>query len=204
VVYVQATFGLGQSETAMALAAFGGGSMIVALVLPQLLDSLPDRHVMLAGAGVLAVATLAATAIAFYGVLLLVWFVVGVGYSLAQTPSGRLLRRSSHAEDRPALFAAQFALSHACWLVTYPLAGWAGASLGLSATAMLLAIIATAGTLAAMYLWPSADPEIIEHSHDALPASHPHWKEGNPDGRHCHAHPFVIDDLHASWPNVRP
>lgn len=203
VVYVQAVFGLGQSETAMALAAFGGGSMVVALALPQLLDSLPDRPVMLAGAAILAVATLAATAIESFDVLLFVWFVVGVGYSLAQTPSGRLLRRSSHAEDRPALFAAQFALSHACWLVTYPLAGWAGASLGLSATAMLLAIIATAGTIAVAYLWPSADPEIIEHSHEALPASHPHWKEGNRDGRDRHAHPFVIDDLHVAWPNVR-
>ncbi len=204
VVYVQAVFGLGQSETAMALAAFGGGSMVVALALPRLLDRLPDRPVMLAGAAILAVATLAATAIESIDVLLFVWFVVGVGYSLAQTPSGRLLRRSSHAEDRPALFAAQFALSHACWLVTYPLAGWAGASLGLSATAMLLTIIATAGTVAAMYLWPSADPEIIEHSHEALAMSHPHWGEGHPDGRHRHAHPFVIDDLHASWPNVRP
>lgn len=203
VVYVQAAFGLGQTETAMALAAFGGGSMLVALALPRLLDILPDRPVMLAGAGILVAATLAATAIQSYGLLLVVWFFVGIGYSLAQTPSGRLLRRSSHAEDRPALFAAQFALSHACWLVTYPLAGWAGASLGLSATAILLAIIAAVGTMAAMQLWPSADPEILEHSHEELPALHPHWEQGRPDRRHRHAHPFVIDDFHASWPNVR-
>jgi predicted MFS family arabinose efflux permease len=83
VVYVQAVFGLGQSETAMALAAFGGGSMLVALALPRLLDRLPDRPVMLAGAGILAVATLAAAAIESYGLLLLVWFVVGIGYSLS-------------------------------------------------------------------------------------------------------------------------
>lgn len=49
--------------------------------------------------------------------------VCGIGYSAVLTPSGRLLRRCAHAEDRPALFAAQFALSHACWLVAYPLAG---------------------------------------------------------------------------------
>jgi hypothetical protein len=42
---------------------------------------------------------------------------------MAQTPSGRLLRRSSHTENRHALFAAQFSLLHACWLVTYPLVG---------------------------------------------------------------------------------
>ncbi|MBL0936752.1 MAG: MFS transporter [Rhizobiaceae bacterium] len=203
VVYVQAVFGLGQSETAMALAAFGGGSMLVALALPRLLDSLPDRPVMLAGAGILAGATLAAAFIQSYAMLLAVWFVAGVGYSLAQTPSGRLLRRSSHAEDRPALFAAQFALSHACWLVTYPLAGWAGASLGLPATAALLAAIAAAGVFLALRLWPSTDPEIIEHGHDGLSAAHPHWDEGRPDGRHRHAHAFVIDDLHGSWPQAR-
>ncbi|WP_024587402.1 MFS transporter [Aliihoeflea sp. 2WW] len=202
VVYVQAVFGLGQRETAMALAAFGGGSMVVALALPRLLDSLPDRPVMLAGAGTLAVATLAAAAIESYRLLLLVWFVVGVGYSLAQTPSGRLLRRSSHAEDRPALFAAQFALSHACWLVTYPLAGWAGASLGLPATSVLLAVIAAAGVFVALRVWPAGDAEIVEHAHDGLPASHPHWNEGRPNG-HRHAHVFVIDDLHGSWPQAR-
>lgn len=53
-----------------------------------------------------------------YAVLLPLWFTLGLGYSLAQTPSGRLLRRSAREEDRPALFAAQFALSHACWLIT--------------------------------------------------------------------------------------
>lgn len=42
------------------------------------------------------------------------------------TPTGRLLRRSAEAGDRPALFAAQFVLSHACWLLTYPLAGRLG------------------------------------------------------------------------------
>ena len=85
---------------------------------------------MLAGAGLLAVGTLAAAAVSSYPWLLPLWFVLGLGYSMAQTPSGRLLRRSAKPEDRPALFAAQFALSHACWLIAYPLAGWAGATPG--------------------------------------------------------------------------
>ena len=45
-------------------------------------------------------------------VLLGAWLLVGLGYSALLTPSGRLLRRSAHPEDRPALFAAQFAWSH--------------------------------------------------------------------------------------------
>ncbi|MFX6258490.1 MFS transporter, partial [Acinetobacter baumannii] len=43
VVYVQARFGLTQTQTAWALAAFGGGSMTAALVLPGLLKTIPDR-----------------------------------------------------------------------------------------------------------------------------------------------------------------
>ena len=49
VVIVQASFGLSQRETALALAAFGGGSMVAALALPKLLELIPDRTAMLAG-----------------------------------------------------------------------------------------------------------------------------------------------------------
>jgi len=158
VVFVQAKFGMTQADTALALAAFGAGSMTIALALPRLLDRLPDRPVMLAGASLLGLGTALAALLPTYLWLLPLWLVMGAGYSMAQTPSGRLLRRSSAAEDRPALFAAQFALSHACWLITYPLAGWAGARFGLSVAALLLAIIAAGGVLAALCLWPSEEP----------------------------------------------
>jgi MFS family permease len=69
---------------------------------------------MLAGASLLGLGTALAALLPGYLWLLPLWFLIGMGYSMAQTPSGRLLRRSSLPEDRPALFAAQFALSHAC------------------------------------------------------------------------------------------
>jgi MFS family permease len=197
VVYVQAVFGLSQQATALALAAFGGGSMVAALALPRLLETIPDRRAMLAGATLLAVGTLAAAALPGYAWLLPLWFVIGIGYSTAQTPSGRLLRRSSKPEDRPALFAAQFALSHACWLAAYPLAGWAGTALGLTTTAILLAVLAASAVVAALVLWPVDDPDIIEHRHDDLPANHPHLKGAR---RSRHSHTYVIDDLHRAWP----
>lgn len=158
VVFVQAKFGMIQADTALALAAFGAGSMTIALALPKLLDRLPDRPVMLAGASLLGLGTALAAMLPNYLWLLPLWFAMGAGYSMAQTPSGRLLRRSSSAEDRPALFAAQFALSHACWLITYPLAGWAGARFGLPVAALLLAMIAAIGVLAATRLWPPEAP----------------------------------------------
>ncbi|GLC61954.1 hypothetical protein PLESTB_001834000 [Pleodorina starrii] len=124
VVLVKAGFGLSEPQVALALAAFGAGSMVAALTLPRLLDRLSDRPVMIAGAAVLIVGTAAGIAVSSYGALLVLWLIMGFGYSVAQTPAGRLLRRSAHAEDRPAIFAAQFALSHACWLICYPLAGY--------------------------------------------------------------------------------
>jgi MFS family permease len=197
VVYVQAGFGLDQQAMAIALAAFGAGSMAAALALPSLLEMLSDRTAMLGGAALLAAGTLAAAALPSYGWLLPLWFVLGLGYSMAQTPSGRLLRRSSNPEDRPALFAAQFALSHACWLIAYPLAGWAGAALGLPVTAGILALLAVLAIAIALPVWPAEDPDLIEHRHDDLPANHPHLAETR-HGRHVHA--VVIDDLHAAWP----
>ncbi len=195
VVYVQAQFGLDQSRTALALAAFGGGSMIAALVLPRLLERVPDRTAMLCGTGLLAAATLLAALLPSFAWLLPLWFVLGIGYSVAQTPSGRLLRRSANPEDRPAIFAAQFALSHACWLLAYPLAGRAGAVIGLPATAVALAAIAVAAVILAVRLWPADDPDMVEHSHDDLPVSHPHLA-----GHRRHVHAYVIDDMHAAWP----
>ncbi|HCL4101633.1 TPA: MFS transporter, partial [Pseudomonas aeruginosa] len=55
VVLVQSRFGLPQTSTATALMAFGAGSMLVALILPRLLERLNDRIAMLCGGGVLVV-----------------------------------------------------------------------------------------------------------------------------------------------------
>ncbi|MEN1529662.1 MFS transporter, partial [Pseudomonas aeruginosa] len=98
--------------------------------------------------------------------------VIGFGYSVAQTPSGRLLRRSAHAEDRPPLFAAQFALSHACWLICYPLAGRFGAAFGLQSTFIVMSLIGLAGVVLALMLWPAGDPSDIAHDHPDLPPDH--------------------------------
>ncbi|MDE1917373.1 MAG: MFS transporter [Sphingomonadales bacterium] len=155
--------GLGQSEVALTLAAFGSGSILTAFVLPRILDHVADRTVMLlaaAGMGLMLALLAVVTASMQHGtpywhVLLLGWLLLGVAYSASVTPAGRLLRRSGEAADRPALFAAQFALSHACWLICYPLVGYIGARIGMAAAFSAMAVMATIGTLAAMLLWPS-------------------------------------------------
>lgn len=201
VVLVQSGLGLDQKFTAMALAAFGAGSMLVALALPRILDRLPERRVMLAGATVIAAALLAGGVMpsSFTGLLAL-WFLVGVGYSLAQTPSGRLLRRSSHAEDRPALFAAQFALSHACWLLTYPLAGWLGATAGMGTSFLALGAVAAVAIVLASRLWPSQEAARTAHEHPDMHARDPHLAEHR-DAAGVHSHEFIVDDQHPRWPS---
>ena len=119
---------------------------------------------------------------------------VGLGYSAVLTPSGRLLRRSAHPEDRPAIFAAQFALSHIGWLLTYPLSGWLMTRYGAVTALVALATLAAAAIAAACALWPKGDPEVLEHTHDSLPIDHPHL-----DGERRHAHPFIVDDDHPRW-----
>ena len=128
--------------------------------------------------------------------LLIAWTLLGVGYSAVMTPAGRLLRRSAQPADRPAVFAAQFALSHACWLLTYPLAGWLGPLAGIVPTALVLAAITFGGVLLAFQFWPAGDSDVVPHQHPELPTDHPHL-HGEPSR---HAHAYVIDNLHHRWP----
>ncbi|MFI6578478.1 MFS transporter [Nocardiopsis sp. NPDC050513] len=170
VVIVRDLLGRDQSAVALALGAFGAGSMAVALSLPKALDRIPDRAVMLPAGFVLALglavagATLSVTtgAVAWAGVLAC-WFVLGSGTSLVLTPTGRLLRRSA-ASSLPSLFAAQFALSHACFLVTYPLAGWLGARAGHPFSLGVFALLALAAAGAATVLWRRRAPARAEGS----------------------------------------
>ena len=204
VVLVRADLGLSEGALAWTMASFGAGSMLAALVLPRLLDRAPDRPVMLAGAGLMVAALLLfAVSIGAAGLgwhaILTTWFAIGIGYSAVLTPSGRLLRRSARAPDRPILFAAQFALSHACWLITYPLAGWLLTRHGAAAAPLVLAALATLGTFAATRLWPSDEGEPVEHAHPDLPSDHPHMMDHPRSKERRHAHSFVVDELHPRW-----
>ncbi len=197
VVLVQSGFALDERATAWALAAFGLGSMGAAFTLPPLLDKAPDRIVVIGGAIVLAAALLLGPTIATtYPALLGLWFLIGCGYSLTLTPVGRVLRRSSHAEDRPALFAAHFALSHACWLIAYPLAGFASARFGTDIAFFLLSGLCCIGALASVMIWPARDDVSVPHRHDDLEADHVHLAGASA----AHEHAIIIDDLHPRWP----
>lgn len=196
VVLVETRLALGAPQVALAFAAFGAGSILSALLLPGLLHRLADRPLMLSGAGLMLAAIAIVPLAATLPTLMALWALAGFGFSLTQTPIGRILTRSAHDADRPALFAAQFALSHACWLLTYPLAGWLGATLGLSQVALALAALGALALALTWRFWPANDPETLPHAHPDLPPGHPHLAQHHAP----HAHPFVIDDLHRAWP----
>ena len=218
VVYVRESLGGSASEVAMAMAAAGGGSMLVALVLPRLLDRVRDRPVMLWGALLMAVGLAAAGTGPGFAALLPAWFLVGAGWSAVQTPAGRLVNRSAEPGDRPAYFSAQFALSHACWLIFYPLAGQLGTRIGIVATAWVLAAGIVLFTAAAAFVWPKRDDEILDHVHDEIEHEHEHVHDEHHDHKHEdwpddqphyhphrhrrveHSHTYVIDDHHTIWP----
>ena len=201
VVIVRGGFGLGEQEVALAWAAYGGGSMFVALALPKLLEYIPDRPIMLAGAALLAIGLLAGSGVSTFLWLLPTWFLLGSATSLINTPVGRLLRRSSAEEDRSAYFAAQFSLSHACWLLTYPLAGWLGVTLGITETFYVFSAIVLIGLVMAFYLWPSQEQTALVHIHQNLDPSHPHLNGAEVvQGGYRHKHDYVIDHHHRTWP----
>lgn len=215
VVRVKSDLGHGDEMVALHFAASGIGSMVVALLLPRLLSQLPPRPVMLTGALILIVAmALAGTGPGLVAGLV-IWVALGAGASFIQTPSGLLITRSCHEEDRPALFAAQFALSHSAWLLAYPLAGNLGAWFGLSATFLFMAALSAVATVLAYRLWPADDPQEIEHVHPAEEHEHAYGDalHHGPDPSHTphpvrhrhealrHSHTFVIDDHHPVWPS---
>lgn len=148
-------------DLALALACFGIGSMLVALGAPRLLERLGDRAVMLTGAALIPAALAGATALLFlpssdsiWWWLLGLWFLLGAGNSTILTPSSRLLREASTEETRPYVFTAQFSLSHACYIISYPLAGLAGAAAGLGPASLALTLFAMIGAAGAFLSWP--------------------------------------------------
>ncbi len=179
VVYVRGHLGLPAGAVAFALGAYGAGSMAVALLLPRVLEKAADRTVMLTGALLLPLVFAALGVITASGsgswrwpALLGTWSAFGAACSMVLTPTGRLIRRAAPPEERAQAFAAQFSLSHAAWLLTYPLAGWLGATAGLQTPVIVLGALALMAAVAAARMWPATDT--TAHVHTELAAGHPH------------------------------
>lgn len=207
VVIARSLYGGSEGDLAVLLGAYGAGSMAAALILPTLLTRVPDRPVMglCAGgaAGILGALGLWVLTVGWpnWWVLLMLWCGLGAALSGIMTPSGRLLRRSALADDRPAVFAAQFALSHAAWLVAYPAAGLLGSAFGVGTAMLVLGALGAVALGLSLRLWPGGGAAPLEHVHVNLPADHPHLQGARKTAHGwVHRHPIVIDDEHRVWP----
>ncbi|MFC3454832.1 MFS transporter [Amycolatopsis speibonae] len=206
--YVQDTLGRSPADVALLLAGNGLGTILVALPLPRLLDRIPERTVMLTGGGTLLTGMTGAIALSTVdtgdwrlAAAMAVWAAIGLGSGLVLTPAGRVLRKSSRPGDRPAIFAARFSLSHACWLLAYPIAGWLATTAGFTTTWLFLGALGLIGLAVAFRAWPRHDPLRLEHTHRG-PVDPRHLVDAvrGEDGTWRHSHEYVIDEDHRRWP----
>lgn len=201
---VRDLLGSGDAAVAMLLAVAGAGTAAAAVCSPALSRRLPDRSVMLTGAAVAVAAIGAALLLAAapsWPLAVLAWALIGFGPGWITVSTGRVLRGSSGPAQRPALFSAQFSLSHACWLLTYPLTGWMTTSAGFGTAWGVLAVPAVAGAAAAVVLWPVHGGDLVRHRHDDGTA-HVHAvapaRRAGPGW--THAHRVVVDGDHPYGP----
>jgi MFS family permease len=155
VVYVKAILGMHDSALALTLGAYGIGSLLVALTIPRLVRARGVIRTMTAGTAVTVTGLITASVVTAWGtglvagwwMILGTWAALGAGTALVTTPSAILLAEASTPSNRNLVYTAQFALSHACFLITYPLAGWLGAE-SLTAAAVALTAIGGAAAIA--------------------------------------------------------
>jgi MFS transporter, NRE family, putaive nickel resistance protein len=141
VVYVNDVLRGGDTSFAIVMAILGLGSSIAAMILGRTTTRLElgardkkalhyrrhdwSRSTLFVGGIMLSLILLPGI---FQPPLLIfaaLWFINGAGQALISIASGTLLAEHTRAEERGRAYAAYFALTHACWLITYPAIGYA-------------------------------------------------------------------------------
>ena len=219
IIYVKEYLGGSDSELALFFAASGFGSMLAALSFPRLSGIFKDKLIVQSGAIFLATGLCLMATEPTFSFAIFTWFVTGLGLSLVQTPSGRIVNASATPSDRSSYFSAQFALSHLCWLITYPLVGQLVLYFGFGFSAAFLACIILICLIFSILFWPNENETSLTHQHKNIIHSHTH---GHGDKHHSHQHKskldldshehehehkemvhkheFVIDLHHQQWP----
>ncbi len=130
--FVMVAVGLGSSATALLLGRWSRHYEIRSRGEAELHGS---RHrwtgrSLAAGGFGLGMVLLPGVAVPPLLVFSLLWVGNGAGQALIAIPSSTLLAEHTTSDQRGRAYAAYFALTHACWLLTYPAAGWAGTQWG--------------------------------------------------------------------------
>lgn len=150
VAYVRDVLGRGDASFSLVMAGLGLGSSAAALALgratgryergavdPAVLHGRRHRWAslaMLGGGGILGLILLPGLFMPPLVPFAALWFLNGAGQALIAIPSSTLLAEHTAEEERGRAYAAHFALTHACWLATYPAVGHSAARWGTPAT----------------------------------------------------------------------
>ncbi len=156
VTIIQGFFGLSEDKLAIAMLCYGTGAMLSAFVVFIKSGDSNYKRIMLIGAFLTSLTSLSSIFIQSYEALLLSWSCFGFLSSFILVPIGQILREETNVNDRTAIFGAQFSLSHACWLISYPVIGYLLVFGGLKISFFIIAVIVFITTSTAWYLWNSS------------------------------------------------
>ena len=179
VVYIHDILGYGDTAFALVMAGLGLGSTIAAIALGRATGRFEkdaagreklhgQRHVwtryaLVAGGLILGLLLLPGIFKPSIVVFAVMWFLNGAGQSLIGISSSTLLAEHTDEAERGKAYAAHFALTHACWLITYPAIGYSAGYFGTPATFTVAGVICLFVTAAAVALGRG---ENDMHTHD--------------------------------------
>ena len=156
VTIIQGFFGLSENKLAIAMLFYGTGAMLSAIIVFKNSGSSNYKRTMLSGAFLTSLVCFGSMFIQSYEILLLSWLCLGFLSSLILVPIGQILREETDLKERTAIFGAQFSLSHACWLISYPSIGYMLVLGGLEISFLVIAVVVLVATSIAWYLWSSS------------------------------------------------
>ena len=179
VSYVRDVLGRGETTFAFVMAGVGFGSSLTAIILgratgryEQGIKNQAELHgrrhswgarALIVGGFMLGLILLPGILKPALIVFALLWVLNGAGQALIAIPSSTLLAEHTRESERGRAYAAHFALTHACWLITYPAIGHAAARWGAPATFSYAGVVCLAATLGALALGSGSR---VAHSHE--------------------------------------
>jgi len=141
VVYVSDVLQTGDTGFAVVMAILGLGSSIAAIILGRATTRFEadandktalhyrrhdwSRSALFIGGIILGLILLPGVFQPPLVVFAVLWFLNGAGQAVISIASGTLLAEHTRKNERGRAYAAYFALTHACWLITYPAIGYA-------------------------------------------------------------------------------
>ena len=155
VVLVRGAFDLDDRSAAVALATFGAGGIVGALMSTRLITTYGVRAVMMRSGTAMAMLLVTGALMQDYASMLALWLVLGAASTLCQLPIETILRGMTKSGDRQILYTAHYSVNSGLLLIGYLAAGWVGAEgrmvlafIGLGLFSALMMAIAKA-------IWPS-------------------------------------------------